>query len=104
MGAHDRDPDEMLKESGVIGAWAFAGTAGISLSAAAIKKAWASITKTDIPPEFYERIDNALQNARNSERGIDTPGVLYGDEISVKQIREQMQELSDKFGAEFKGN
>ena len=104
MGAHDRDPDEMLKESGVIGAWAFAGTAGISLSAAAIKKAWASITKTDIPPEFYERIDNALQNARNSERGIDTPGVLYGDEISVKQIREQMQYLADKFGAEFKGN
>jgi len=104
MGAHDRDLDEMLKESGVIGAWAFAGTAGISLSAAAIKKAWASITRTDIPPEFYERIDDALQNARNSERGIDTPGVLYGDEISVKQIREQMQELSDKFGAEFKGN
>lgn len=101
MGAHDRSFEEILIESGVIGAWAFAGTAAISLSAVAIKKAWKAITKTDVPPEFLERIDDALQQARNSEKGIDTPGVLYGDEISVKEIRSQIQRLADKFGEDF---
>ena len=51
MDAHDRDFDEILKESGMIGAWAFGGTAVISGAAQTIPKIWKMITGKDAPPD-----------------------------------------------------
>ena len=103
MGAHDMDPDEMLKEAGVVGAWAFAGTAVIGLSADAIIKAWKLITKTDVPPAMMKQIDQAYKDAAAREKGEDlvSPGILYGDEVSVKETRSQIRDLVDRYGAEF---
>jgi hypothetical protein len=103
MGAHDMDPDEMLKEAGVVGAWAFAGTAAIGLSADAIIKTWKAVTKTDVPPAMLKEIDQAYRDAAAREKGEDvvSPGMLYGDEVSVKEIRSQIQDLVDRYGAQF---
>ena len=99
MGAHNLSPEEMIKEAGVIGAWAFAGTAGISLSSQAIMKVWKAVTKTDVPPGMLEQIDDALQASKQTDTA--GPGLIYGDDISVNQIKGQLNKLADKFGADF---
>ena len=100
LGYHDLDEVEMLKEAGVIGAWAFGGTAVITVSARAITKLWKGITgKQDVPDAIYEAIDDALQASKQTDAA--TPGFLYGDDISVKQIKDQINKLTDEFGAEF---
>ena len=104
IGAHDRDLFETLQEAGVIGAWAFGGTAVVSATAQTLGKIWKMITKSDIPPDYFEKIDNILQDARMSEStGVPTPGVLYGDELSVKTIKEQLNILANKFGTDLSG-
>jgi len=104
MGAHDRDFDDILKESGMIGAWAFGGTALISGSAQVIPKVWKMITGKDVPPSFYEKIDDAMQEARAAERGDGSlaSGILYGDATSVKQINDQIDNLGKRFEVDLK--
>ena len=99
-GAHDRDLMDILEESGMIGAWAFGGTAVISTASHVIPKVWRMITGKDVPAEFFEKIDDAYVAARETDAA--TPGLLYGDQISVEQIQNQIAKLSDKFGADFK--
>ena len=105
MGAHDRDFDDILKESGMIGAWAFGGTALISGSAQVIPKVWKMITGKDVPPSYYEKIDDAMQDAKASERGEGglASGILYGDAISVKEINEQVNDLAKRFNVDLNG-
>ena len=100
IGAHDRDLMEILEEAGMIGAWAFAGTTTIDVAQRAIPKAWRLITGTDVPPEFYEKIRAAYSEAA-SPGSARTPGLLYGDPVSVKQIKDQMEELTDRYGVHF---
>ena len=104
MGAHDRDFDEILRESGMIGAFAFGGTAVISTGAQLIPKVWKMMTGKDVPPSYYEKIDDLLQEARARETGDPslTPGILYGDATSVKQINEQIEELAKRFELDLK--
>ena len=104
MDAHDRDFDEILKESGMIGAFAFGGTALISGAAQTIPKVWKMITGKDVPPSFYEKIDDAMQEARAQERGDGAlaSGILYGDATSVKVINEQINDLAKRFDVELK--
>jgi len=99
MGAHDLTAEEMLKEAGVIGAWAFGGTAAITLSSRAITKAYKAISGKDVPPGMLEQIDDALQASRQTDAA--GPGLLYGDDVSVQQIRNQINKLADNYGAEF---
>ena len=99
IGAHDLDMVEMLQEAGVIGAWAFAGTAGITLSSRAIIKAYKMVTGKDVPPGVFEQIDNALQASRQTDAA--GPGLVYGDAVSVKQIKDQIQDLTDRYAADF---
>ena len=102
QGAHDRDIWETLGEAGVIGAWSFGGTAVISSTAQLFAKAWKMITKTDVPPSYFDKIDDLLQDSKTAEMtGVPTPGVLYGDEISVNTIRKQLNLLGEKFGKDF---
>jgi len=99
MGAHDLTAEEMLKEAGVIGAWAFGGTAAVTLSTRAITKAYKAILGKDVPPGMLEQIDDALQASRQTDAA--GPGLLYGDDVSVQQIRNQINKLADNYGAEF---
>ena len=99
MEAHNRSFDDILKESGMIGAMAFGGTAVISGAATVVPKVWKMLTGKDVPPSFYEKIDDAMQEARASERGEGglPSGILYGDATSVKQINDQIEELGKRF-------
>ena len=99
LGYHDLNEIEMLKEAGVIGAWAFGGTAAITLSSRAILKLYKGVFSKDAPDAVFEAIDDALQASRQTDAA--TPGLLYGDDISVKQIQNQINELTDKYAAEF---
>ena len=102
LGYHDLDEIEMLKEAGVIGAWAFGGTAAITVSSRALTKLYKGIFNKDAPDVIYEAIDDALQASRNADSGLYTsPGMLYGDDVSVQQVRNQINELTDKYAADF---
>ena len=102
-GAHDRDFMDILKESGMIGSLAFAGTAAISTAVNIVPKIWRNITGKDVPPEFFEKIDDLMKQARASEGGVvSTDGVLYGNAGSVQEIQEAIVELANRTGAELK--
>jgi len=100
LGYHDLDEIEMLKEAGVIGAWAFGGTAVITVSSRALTKLYKGIFNKDAPDVIYEAIDDALQASRNADNVVN-PGMLYGDDVSVQQVRNQINELTDKYAADF---
>jgi len=98
MGAHDRDFNDVFKESGLIGALAFAGTAVISTATSIIPLLWRNITGKNVPAEFFEQIDDLMKQARATERGEPIgPGILYGDEVSVKAINDAIEELTNRF-------
>lgn len=110
-GAHDRDFMDILKESGMIGSLAFAGTAAIGVATNIIPKMWRNITGKDVPNEFYEKIDNLMKQVRASEAGINptkaklttsSDGILYGNAGSVKEIQDAIKLLSERTGKEFK--
>jgi len=102
-GAHDRDFMDILKESGMIGSLAFAGTSAIGVATNVIPKIWRNITGKDVPPEFFEKIDDLMKQARASEGGVvSTDGVLYGNAGSVQEIQEAIVELVNRTGAELK--
>ena len=102
-GAHDRDFMDILKESGMIGSLAFAGTSAIGVATNVIPKIWRNITGKDVPPEFFEKIDDLMKQARASEGGVvSTDGVLYGNAGSVQEIQEAIIELANRTGAELK--
>ena len=101
QGAHDLNSLDLLKEAGITGAWAFGGTAVVSSSAMLVSKVWKAITKSDTPPDVFEAIDDAMQAAAQAEKSgksAATPGLLYGDDITVTQINDQLALLAEKFG------
>ena len=100
-GAHDRSDTEMLKESGLVGAMSFAGTAAIGLATATIRKIYKSVFNQDVPPSVLEQIDDAYKAARQTDSA--GPGMLYGDDTSVQQIRTQLDMLGAKFETELGG-
>ena len=103
QGAHDLDFKRMADEAGVTGAWAFGGTAVISTSAMFLTKLYKAITRGDVPPEMWETIDDALQAARKAEKtgeAAPTPGLLYGDTVTVKELNKQLNLLADRFKTE----
>jgi hypothetical protein len=100
MGAHDRDLGEVLEESGMMGAFAFAGTATMDVATHLIPNIWRKITGTDATPEILERLDDAW-TAANDPNSISSPGVIYGKSESVAQINEQLEDLAERFAADF---
>ena len=109
-GAHDREFMDILKESGMIGSLAFAGTATIGMATNVIPKIWRNITGKDVPPEFFEKIDDLMRQARASEGGANptkaklvtsSDGVLYGNMGSVKEIQDGIALLAERTGKEF---
>ena len=103
-GAHDRDFMDILKETGMIGALAFAGTATIGIATNIIPKMWRNITGKDVPPEFFEKIDDLMRQARASEGGAASSpkGILYGNAGSVQEINDAIAELASRTGVEIK--
>ena len=103
-GAHDRDFMDIFKESGMIGALAFAGTATIGIATNIIPKLWRNVTGKDVPPEFFEKIDNLMRQARASEGGAASSpkGILYGNAGSVQEINDAIAELASRTGIEIK--
>jgi len=100
MGAHDRTMDEILTETGMIAALAFAGTGTIDIAQRVLPKAWRLITGKDVPAEFWTAIDDAYVAARDPSNA-NIPGVVYGDPVSVQQIQSQIDELTDIYGVIF---
>ncbi len=103
-GAHDRDFMDILKESGMIGALAFAGTSTIGVATNIIPKLWRNATGKDVPPEFFEKIDELMRQARASEGGVASSpkGILYGNAGSVQEINDAIAELASRTGVEIK--
>jgi len=102
LGAHDRDFSAMLKESGMIGALTFGGTLAVTAAMKGIPSIYRKITGEDVPQSFFNQMDELLQKAQASERGEAIfPSVTYGDEISVKAIRDAIRELAEITGREF---
>ena len=97
MNAHDREFMDIMKESGMIGALAFGGTAVISSATHLIPAVWQSLTGKKVPPEFLEKMTELMQQAKASERGQNIyPGAI-GDEQTIKQINNAIEDLTNRF-------
>ena len=101
LGSHDRDFDDIFKESGMIGALSFGGTALISTGAQVIPKVWGMITGKDVPDTFFEQIDDLYKAARADEMGGPAGGINYGVE-GVAEINRQIEELARRMGVDLK--
>jgi len=101
LGSHDRDFDDIIKESGMIGAMSFGGTALISTGAQLIPKIWYMITGKDVPDTFFEQIDDLYVAARADEIGGPAGGINYGVE-GVAELNEQIAELARRMGVDLK--
>jgi hypothetical protein len=97
MNAHDREFMDIFKESGLIGALSFGGTAVISTASHVIPGIWQTATGKKVPAEFFERIEKLMQKAKASERGENIyPGAI-GTEQTMKQINEAIDDLATRF-------
>ena len=94
LGAHDLDDMEIFKESGIIGAYAFGGTAAVSLSARAIAKIYKVITGKNVSTELWDTLDDTAQYMKGTKQADE---IIYGDPVSVKEIQEQIDFLTDIF-------
>jgi hypothetical protein len=108
LGAHDRGNVEMLKESGMMGALAFGGTALISTAQNLLPMLYRKILGKEVPENFYKELDELYQRAASSERGItivDEGSPYYGQEgaVTLKDIRVLAKELAEKMDADFAG-
>ena len=99
LGYNDIGLMEALDESAMIGAMALISTAGVTTAANIIPKAWRLITGKDVPPEFFNKIQDLLKAKRASEAGeaVADTGVLYGTETSLGTINAAIDDLSSRF-------
>tara|TARA_R110000772_G_scaffold10854_2_gene34360 strand:+ start:1509 stop:4991 length:3483 start_codon:yes stop_codon:yes gene_type:complete len=95
VNAHDRDITEMMKEAGFIGALSFAGTAAISTAMKTIPVIYQKIFGKSVPPSFYNELDQIYKQAEKTEAGGKLlPDSLYGNEITIKEIRNSISSLA----------
>ena len=94
-GSHDLGFMEILKEAGITGAFAFAGTTVISAAATFIPALWKMITNRAIPTEWYQWIDKLMKQKRTVDEGgsLQSP-FYYGTEMGAKEINTQIDELA----------
>ena len=97
MNAHDRDFMDIMKESGMIGALSFGGTAVISTASHVIPAIWQSLTKGKVPAEFFEKLNELMQQAKISEKGQSIYPEAVGSEQSIKQINNAIEDLTNRF-------
>ena len=92
--AHTLTWTEMAREAGIMGAWAFGGTAAVTLSTRAIVKAYKMIFNKDVPAALWIELDEIAKEAK----GINIPtGMIYGPEITIQEIKDQVEYLVKEF-------
>jgi len=97
INAHDRDIVEMMKEAGTMGALSFAGTAAISTAMKVIPALYQKIFNKSIPPAFYTQMDEMYKQAEKTEAGNKLfPETTYGNEKTIKEIRNSIDELAKR--------
>ena len=102
MGAHDRSFDEILVESGMMGALAMGGTFLVGSATKLLPSIYRKITGEDVPQDFFKKMDELMRRAEATERGESLfPSIKYGDEITIKDIQDGIQSLAEKTSEEF---
>ncbi len=96
MGAHDRDLDDLINEAGITGLWSMGGTTAISATAQVIPSLWRTITGKNVPPEYFEKLENAYRAATEGQTAT-TTGRVYGSGVSIQEINSQIDDLTDRF-------
>lgn len=106
-GFVDRDFDQILGESAMIGALAFAGTAVITSAIKTVPAIWYKFTGQDVPPSFYQQMDDLYEQAAREEAGLGTGQggrqgeIVYGREAGTNQsIRDGIAEMTELMGKE----
>ena len=98
-GANNLSMMEILEESALTGAFAFAGTTVVSGAATAFPALWKMITNKAIPTEWYQWIDDLLKQKKIVDEGggVQSP-FYYGTEVGAKEINSQIDELAELVG------
>ena len=107
LGYVDRDFSELLSESAMIGALSFAGTAAITSAIKFIPSVWKRFTGQEVPPSFYQQMDDLYEQAAREEAGLGTARggkqgeIAYGREAGTNQeIRDGIAEMTELMGEE----
>lgn len=103
-GYHDRTYEEMMKESALIGALSFAGTAAVASAIKFVPSIWKRFTGEEIPHSFYQTMDDLYETLRRQELGEPTgPGgmtnIAYGPSKATNQeIKDSIAKLAELTG------
>ncbi len=103
FGAHDLDMVEAMEEAGITGLWSFGGTAAISTLSHALPSVWRTLTGKNVPPSYFERIDELFREAAEKESAVAT-GRIYGEGISIVDIHNQIDDLTNRFAEYFRSS
>lgn len=106
-GYVDRDFFEILKESGMIGSISFLGTAAITSAIKFVPSVWKRFTGQEVPPSFYQQLDDLYEQAAREEAGLGTGQsgkfgeIAYGGTAGTNQeIKDGIRELANLVGKE----
>ena len=97
-GYHDRTFDDILKETALVGALAFGGTAAVTSAIKFVPSVWKRFTGEEVPHSFYQTMDDLYETLRRQEAGEFTGprNLAYGPSQSTnKEIKESLKRLAE---------
>jgi hypothetical protein len=93
-------PEQILRESGVVGAYAVGGTAVVTSFLKVFPALYRTATGTQVPTDIMEKFRNILNR---QEQDILSPSVIYGrNQKSVDLINEQIDKFAKIFKDEYR--
>ena len=104
QGRNNLTADEIFKEAGTTGLFAFGGTAAINTVMRIFPVIYKGLAGTAVPAEFMEKLKQLERNAIKQQQGsANQPNVLYGvNPTTTKQINEEIKLLAEKMQAQYK--
>ena len=104
LGYNDLSIEEILKESGMTGAYALAGTAGIQIAMSTLGGVYRSLTGTQVAPDILAKINNILDRQTTVFQQQGRSKIIYGadNQGTNQQIQDEIKYFTKKFSAEYR--
>jgi hypothetical protein len=103
-GYNDYDMVEAMEEAGVVGAMTMGTTTAMTTAMKLFPKIWRFLSGKAVPDNFFQQIRtirNAKDRSKTGERLAED--YIYGTEISLKEIDDAIDEITDLMKQDFMG-
>ncbi len=104
LGYNDLTLEEIMRESGMTGAFALAGTAGVTIALSTLGGAYRSIMGKQVAPDILEDIQKILDKQSSVYKQKGRSKIIYGADTqgTDQQIQEEIKRFTEIFGAEYR--